>query len=128
MDDVDATQLMWWMHRHVEVAALPPGRIVVQFDHTAPTRQSVWLVLDRGEASVCLQHPGFDSDVVVTMATPVLAAVFAGALTWREAIASDRLTIVGQPGLVRVLPRWFRLSAWAEDVRRQTKLTAARPA
>jgi len=122
MDDVGAVQLMWWMHRHVDLRALPPGRVVVQFDHTAPERQSIWLVLDRGEPSVCLQHPGFDTDVLVTTPTPVLAAVFAGATTWREAIGDGRLTVAGAPGLVRAMPRWFGLSAWAEDVRRQVKL------
>ena len=30
----------------------------IQFDHTAPKRQTIWMVLDRGEASVCMQHPG----------------------------------------------------------------------
>ena len=128
MDDVDAVQLMWWMHRQVIADALPPGRVVVQFDHTAPVRQSIWVVLDRGEASVCLQHPGFDADVVVAMPTPVLASVFAGAVTWREAISSERLVVSGPPALVRALPRWFDLSPWAEDVRRQVKLAARRPA
>ena len=128
MDDVEAAQLMWWMHRHVVPDALPPGRVVVQFDHTAPVRQSIWLVLDRGEASVCVQHPGFDTDVTVTMATPVLASVFSGAVTWREAIAAERLTVSGPTALVRALPRWFELSVWAEDMRRQVKLAGGRSA
>lgn len=30
---------------------------------------TIWFVLDRGEPSVCMQHPGTDSDVVVTTPT-----------------------------------------------------------
>ena len=29
---------MWWMHRRVDRGRLPPGRVVVEFDHTAPER------------------------------------------------------------------------------------------
>jgi len=124
MTDVDATQLMWWMHRHVDTEALPPGRTVVQFDHTAPVRHSIWLVLDRGEASVCMQHPGFEPDIIATMATPVLAEVFAGALSWRDAVTSGRLALDGSPSLVRAMPRWLGLSGFADDVRRQMKAVA----
>ena len=128
MDDVGAVQLMWWMHRLVVRDALPPGRVVVQFDHTAPVRQSIWLVLDRGEASVCMQHPGFEPDVILTMPTPELAAVFAGATTWREAMGSERIVASGPSALLRALPRWFGSSVWADDLRRQVKLTGTRSA
>lgn len=124
MGDVEATTLMWWMHRHMDVSALPPGRVVVQFDHTAPTRQTIWVVLDRGEPSVCMQHPGFESDVIVTCETPVLASVFAGASTWREVQSAGDMTIAGPPSMVRTLPRWFGLSAWAEDVRQASRVAA----
>ena len=36
--DIDAVTLMWWMHRHIDCSTLPPGRVVVQFDHTEPER------------------------------------------------------------------------------------------
>src|SRR5687768_7415343 len=42
---IDAVTLMWWMHRLVEPEQLPPTRVVVQFDHTAPERQTIWVVL-----------------------------------------------------------------------------------
>ena len=83
--DVPPTTLMWWMHRRVKPEALPPARTVLEFRHTAPKPQTIWLVLDRGEASVCHQHPGFDSDAVVTSTTADLADVFQGYRTWAEA-------------------------------------------
>jgi DNA-binding HxlR family transcriptional regulator len=125
VDDVDAVQLMWWMHRHIEPSTLPPGRVVVQFDHTAPVRQSIWVVLDRGEPSVCQQHPGFDADVVVTTPTPVLASVFAGSLSWRDAVSSERVVMAGPPAMVRALPRWFGLSIFADAVRARSGMPAS---
>jgi len=116
-DDVDAQTLMWWMHRRVDPATFPPGRVVVEFEHTAPQRQRIWLVLDHGEASVCMQHPGYDSDVVVRTSTPTLGAVFGGFDTWASAVAGGRIELLGPPRLTRALPGWFRWSPFAEGVR-----------
>ena len=116
-DDIEATQLMWWMHRLVDPERLPPNRVVVVFEHTAPKRQSIWLVLDRGEASVCMHHPGFEPDVAVTMTTPALAAVFAGLDTWAGAVAKGHIQVDGPPALAKALPRWFLWSPFADTMR-----------
>lgn len=116
--DVDPVTLTWWMHRRVAVDRLPPGRVVIQFDHTAPERQSIWIVLDRGEPSVCVQHPGFDSDIVVTTTTPAIAEVFQGYRTWANAVTEGEISVAGAPSLVRSLPKWFLWSPFAEDTRR----------
>lgn len=113
---VDAVTLMWWMHRHIHPERLPDARVVVQFDHTAPTRTTLWVVLDRGDVSVCVQHPGFDSDVVVTTSTDTLAEVFAGYRSWSDAVASGDLVAAGSPRLVKAVPTWFRWSAFHDDV------------
>jgi DNA-binding HxlR family transcriptional regulator len=114
--DIDAQTLTWWMHRRVDRDALPPRRVVVQFDHTAPVRETLWVVLDRGEVSVCNQHPGFDVDVVVTCTTPALADVFSGIDSWAHAAATGTVTAAGIPQLVKGLPRWFRPSPFADSV------------
>lgn len=121
-DDVEATTLMWWMHRRVDEERLPPGRVVVEFDHTEPTAIKVWLVLDRGEVSVCMQHPGSDPDLVVKMTTPALARVFSGAERWSASVAAGSIHVSGPSGLARKLPTWFLWSPWADDVRTQQRL------
>ncbi len=115
--EVDPVNLMWWMHRRIAADRLPPGRVVVQFDHTSPQRVSIWMVLDRGEASVCVQHPGFDVDVVVTATTAALALVFQGYETWAQAVDAGSIAVEGTPSLVRALPRWFLWSPWAQQTR-----------
>lgn len=116
-DEVDPATLMWWMHRRVDIGNLPPGRVVVEFRHTEPTRQVLWMVLDRGEASVCIQHPGFDADLIVTMPTPVLGDVFSGNRTWSGAVTSGAITVDGAPTLVKGLARWFLWSPFADQTR-----------
>jgi DNA-binding HxlR family transcriptional regulator len=115
--DVDPVQLTWWMHRRMDEEVLPQDRVVVQFDHTAPERKSVWIVVDRGEPSVCMQHPGFEPDVIVTTTTPALAEVFQGYTTWADAVRGGALRIDGPPRLVRALPEWFLWSPFADVTR-----------
>ncbi|GAA1526049.1 winged helix-turn-helix transcriptional regulator [Nocardioides humi] len=115
--DVAPTTLMWWMHRRVDLDRLPPGRTVVEFRHTAPDVTTIWLVMERTEVSVCLQHPGFEIDLTVAGPTPALADVFQGYCTWHEAVAAGRIEVVGLPRLAVALPSWFLWSPWAAVTR-----------
>jgi DNA-binding HxlR family transcriptional regulator len=115
--DVDATTLMWWLHRRVDVERLPHERVVVQFDHTAPVRRSYWVVVEEGAASVCLQDPGFPVDAVVTCTTPALGRVFSGNEHWNDAVRAGSISVSGPRAIASALPNWFLWSPWAGDVR-----------
>ncbi len=125
-EEIDPVTLMWWMHRRVATDRLPPGRVVVEFDHTAPEKQMLWMVLDRGEASVCIQHPGFDSDLVVTTSTPALAEVFNGYKRWQDAVAGGAIKVDGPPSLVKALPKWFLWSPFSEQNAAKLKSTTSK--
>ena len=58
------------MHRRVDVDRLPDRRVVIEFDYRGADAMVIWLVLDRGEPSVCMKHPGFDSDIDRDAPTP----------------------------------------------------------
>jgi DNA-binding HxlR family transcriptional regulator len=115
--EVDPVTLTWWMHRRVDAERLPPGRVVIEFAHTAPTSLVLWMVLDRGEASVCTQHPGFEPDLRVTTTTPALAEVFQGYDTWANAVSTGGVRVDGPPALVKALPKWFLWSPFADATR-----------
>ncbi|KQW45126.1 HxlR family transcriptional regulator [Nocardioides sp. Root1257] len=115
--DVPPTTLMWWMHRRVDPARFPPHRTVIEWRHTGPAVQVIWLVLDRQEVSVCMVHPGFDVDVVVSATTDTFADVFQGYCTWQEAVADGRIEAAGPPRLLSALPRWFLWSPWSQVTR-----------
>jgi DNA-binding HxlR family transcriptional regulator len=117
--EVDPVTLTWWMHRRIDEERLPPGRVVIEFNYTAPEQQVIWMVLDRGEASVCIQHPGFDPDVIVTTTTPALAEVFQGYQTWARAVADDAIKVQATPALTRSFPSWFLWSPFADLTRRR---------
>lgn len=119
--EVDAQTLMWWIHRRIAPERFPPVRAVIEWQHTAPIPQAIWYVIERGAISVCVQHPGFDVDVVVRMSTGDLADVFHGTTSWAEAIGEGRIVATGAPRLVSVLPTWFRWSPWAEPTRERAQ-------
>ncbi|HEY7223568.1 MAG TPA: helix-turn-helix domain-containing protein [Micromonosporaceae bacterium] len=124
--DVPPSTLMWWMHRRINADALPPNRTVLEFRHTAPQQLTIWLVLDRAAVSVCLQHPGFDSDAIVTSTTADLADVFQGYRTWGEAVTEGKIEVAGPPRVTSAIPRWFAWSPWS-DVTRERALRATAP-
>ena len=50
---------------------------MVQFDFRDPAKR-YWMVLEPSEVSVCLQRPGFDVDLAVTVNTATLYRVYIG--------------------------------------------------
>ena len=125
--DVDPVTLTWWMHRRIDRSQLPPGRVVVQFDHTAPERQSLWMVIEHGDVSVCVQHPGFEPDLLVVSTTPALADVFSGLDTWERAVRLEQIKVLGDRQLAAALPRCFLWSPFADDMRAMAAMQSAVP-
>jgi DNA-binding HxlR family transcriptional regulator len=114
--------LMRWISRHVALDQLPGRRIVAQFEFPVPRSRRYWLVLEPQEASVCLQDPGFDTDVFVTADTAALYGVYLGRRTLHSAMLEDLVTVQGPPSLVRAFPRWFTWSDFAPTVRAAARL------
>ena len=115
--EVDPVTLTWWMSRRVVAEALPDHRTVVEFDYLGDPPTRIWLVIDRGETSVCTDSPGFSTDIVVTTEPVELMRVFSGITTYRQAVASGAIALAGPPRLTRALPRWFAWSPFAPAVR-----------
>jgi hypothetical protein len=86
------------------------------------------MVLDHGQASVCLQHPGFETDVLASADTAAFADVFQGYQRWSEAVDAGRIEVSGPPRLTAALPTWFRWSPWAEVTRERAGRPVAGPA
>jgi DNA-binding HxlR family transcriptional regulator len=114
---VDPVTLTWWMHRRVDATRLPDRRVVIEFDYRGENATVIWLVLDRGEPSVCIKHPGFDSDVVVTTDAASFMRVFSGIESLDHARHRGAVTIAGPPSLTRAFGNWFLWSPFAPAVR-----------
>ncbi len=124
-EELDPDLLIVWMARHVERQRLPPNRTVVKFDFRDPTRR-YWMVLESSEVSVCLQHPGFDVDLEVTVDTGTLYRVYLGRVELSGAVRAGKVTLSGPRTLQRAFGQWFTWSAFAPASRSaQERRTAA---
>ena len=110
-EELDPDLLIVWMARHVDREQLPPDRTVVRFDFRDPAKR-YWMVLEPSEVSVCLQHPGFDVDLEVTVDTATLYRVYLGRAELGGAMRARKLTLSGPraaPTRLRALVRLERV-------------------
>jgi DNA-binding HxlR family transcriptional regulator len=111
-EDADAALLMWAVRRSVRIEG---ERVVLHFRFTdAPQHKRCWwLVVEHGEADLCLKDPGFGVDLTVLSEPQALASVWLGDLTLAEALRRREIRLVGPEHHVRAFPRWFGLSSVA---------------
>lgn len=126
-EDLDPGWLVWNVHRRLNLAEMPPGRTIIEFEFTdMPSRQRrFWLLRSDGDVEVCLKPPGLASDVRVSTTVRVFAEVWRGVRPLAEEIRAGRLRIDGAPALRRSFPSWLLLSAYASVERQRGR--AAEP-
>lgn len=105
------------MKQGVNLHQLPKQRTVVQFAVCSQRTGSYWFVMEPTEVSICLQHPGFEIDVLVTADIAALYGVWLGRMTLAEALHEGLIELDGTTPLVRAFPGWFTLSPFASVLR-----------
>jgi DNA-binding HxlR family transcriptional regulator len=116
-DELDPSILLWWMRRRVALDSIPQRRTVIEFDLRSARKQRYWLLLEPTEVSVCLKHPGFDVDVIVSADIMALYKVWLGRTTLAEALYKKQVLLEGSPADLRAFPQWFTWSPMADTVR-----------
>jgi DNA-binding HxlR family transcriptional regulator len=113
--DLDPSWLVWSMHRRLNVAAMPPGRTVIEIEFVdAPARcRRFWLVHSDGKVEVCLKDPGFDTAIRMATRVRTLAEVWRGERTLRGEVRAGTVTLQGPTDYRRAFPQWLLLSAYA---------------
>lgn len=115
--ELDPYLVLLWISRHLDWNALPPARVVIQFEFPSTKVRRLWLVLESDQASVCLKYPGFDVDLRVTTTPAALYAIYLGSTSYSEARRSGTLKLEGPTMLTGAFPRWFTWSKFAPTVR-----------
>jgi hypothetical protein len=114
-EHIDASLLMWDLHRRIDHAELPAGRVVIRFELSEPGAgcRRYWLRLESGEADICLTDPGFDVQLVVETEVRTLTELWMGKRSFPHAVRDKALRITGKPALQKQFPRWLKLSLFA---------------
>jgi SCP-2 sterol transfer family len=92
-------------------------RVVIQFDFRGGRTGSYWLVLERTDVSVCLQHPKSDIDLRVTADINTFYRVWLGRITLGEAMRERLVRFEGPSAVIRAFPNWFAWSPMVNVVR-----------
>ncbi|MEH2506723.1 DNA-binding HxlR family transcriptional regulator [Bradyrhizobium sp. AZCC 1578] len=130
--ELDPIILLWWMRRRVAVDRFSRRR-VIQFEFRGAPQRTYWLVVDPNDISVCLKHPRFDVDMIVTANIMTFYQVWLGRLTLLDATRKNLIHLDGAPADVRAFPTWFTWSPMAETVcaaqadRRTARIGQSRP-
>lgn len=124
--DWDAGVLMWDMRRRIDPTALPPERILLQFDYQdAPAEMCRWwLLIQDGEVELCLSDPGYEVDLYIMTTVREMGRVWIGQRSLARAVDSDAIRLHGRRDLTRQLSSWLLLSPVAEELGRR-RATAA---
>jgi hypothetical protein len=117
-EDLDPGLLLWFLHRLINVEALPARRVVVRFEvRDDRVRRWWWLVLKRPEVDLCLRDEGFDVDLFVTADATTLAAAILGRVELRRAIRQGLVEVDGPRALARAFPDWIGVTPFVRAAR-----------
>ena len=114
-EDLDPHLLLWDMHRHVNLPAVPEGRTVLRFGFTdvpAPVR-NWWMLITPDNVDLCDFDPGYPEYASVEGELRALSMVWRGDLGWPEALRSGRVEVTGQRRARSNVPRWLGQSVFA---------------
>lgn len=107
-DDRDNVPLLLRRSREsVERAALPGGRICIQYYFADSRDSAAYLRVNRSGVTSCIGVADEESDLVVRTTPETLSDLYWGRRTCRHAIAQRDITFEGPIAYARAYPDWF---------------------
>ncbi|MGD2118781.1 MAG: helix-turn-helix domain-containing protein [Chromatiales bacterium] len=112
--DLDVELLMLYLQRSIQPNKLPGNETVIRFKFTDLTDLADWwIVITDKEVDVCVKDPGKDIDVYFTTDLRTMIATWMGDTSYRSAIKSGQLKLVGPTALTRNISHWMNDSIFA---------------
>lgn len=112
--DFDVELLMLYLKRSIDPSKLIGNETVIRFKFTdIETYPDWWIMVKGDEVDLCVNDPGKNVDVYFTTTVRTMAEVWMGDTSYRKAIASDALKIVGADLLIRDVSSWMQNSIFS---------------
>jgi hypothetical protein len=87
---------------------------VVRFDLTDASRPNrYWVLLDRSGTEVCVNHPGYDDDLIITTDALWLVRWHTGTVDLARVRRAGGMRFAGSRTLIRQFGTWGGLSPFA---------------
>ncbi len=114
-EDYDVELLMLYLKRSIVPGQLVGRETVISFEFTDVKRHARWwIVVRKDEIDLCDSDPGKDIDVWFTTTVKTMVEIWMGESTYRQALRSGLLKLVGPTSLTRSVTDWMRNSAYAD--------------
>lgn len=116
--NLDPSVLMWNIRRRIALDRAPEHRTVLHFSFRGvPARyrgpRLFWLMVERKQAELCIEDPGFEVDVYVDADVAALASVWLGDCSLDEARRAKAIALAGSTEAVRLFPSLLPQSRFA---------------
>jgi alkyl sulfatase BDS1-like metallo-beta-lactamase superfamily hydrolase len=113
--DYDVELLMLYLKRSINPENLIGNETVIRFQFSdIKEYPNWWMVVQGNEVDLCVNDPGKDIDVYFTTTVKTMAGVWMGDTTYKKAIASDELKLVGPKALIKDISSWMESSVFAD--------------
>lgn len=107
--DLDASLLMWDMHRTINTEPFPMAQRVIQFEFIGvPARDRFyWLVVANRSVDVCRKNPGFDVDLRIQCPLQEFTAFWMGEISLRALERANKIRMEGDAQLRKTMEKWL---------------------
>lgn len=113
--DLDVGLLMLYLQRSIKTGYLPGEQSVIQFKFTDLDRlNNWWLIVNGCNVDICLEDPGKEVDVYLTTDLKTMVQCWMGDKSYKSAIASKSMKVVGPSALTRNIREWIADSVFAD--------------
>lgn len=114
-NDLSVELLMWDMRRTINSSALPQRRTVLHFEFKDLDKKykNWWMLAESNNIDLCVDDPGFDSDVTFISDLKTMTQLWLGDTTLSKARSSGKLDVSGSSGLMRNIPKWLVFSGFS---------------
>ena len=113
--DYDVELLMLYLKRSINPENLIGNETVIRFKFTdIKDYPNWWMVIKGNEVDLCVNDPGKEVDVYFTTNVKTMAGIWMGDTTYKKALASDELKLVGPKALTKDVSSWMEISVFAD--------------
>ena len=107
--DLDASLLIWDMHRTIDIDKFPDEKKVIQFEFLGapPKERFYWLSVENREVEICVKNPGYHVDLSIRAALKEFTAFWMGDLTLNKLIQDKKLSAEGDKTLKSSMENWL---------------------
>lgn len=113
-EELNAHTLMRDLSAAIDLEALPAGSAVIQLTFKDLDLPPQFIQITDGCSQSCDQDMGFDVDLYLTASLLTFNQIWYGDVLLQQAIDKGDLVVVGNPAYARSMPKWLRISGYAD--------------